>query len=75
MAEGDWDDGLRANPAIRDDADEVLGREGLGDRHKELDVVLFSRKLALEEEEFMVEDLLSITVLKCADSTIIREKV
>ena len=48
VTEADWKDSLRGDPAVRDNPDEVLGRQRLKHRHKELDRVLVLAELLLE---------------------------
>ena len=63
VAERDGQLGLRGQPLVRDDSDEVLGREWLEDRDKETDHVLVLRILGLEEEVLVVEDEFRVNVL------------
>ena len=59
MSEADREDSLAGDPPVGKDADEVLGRERLEHRDKELDGVLVLAELLLQQEELMVEDVLS----------------
>ena len=63
MTEADWKDSLRGDPAVRDNPDEVLGRQRLKHRHKELDRVLVLAELLLEQEELVVEIVVTVHFL------------
>jgi hypothetical protein len=63
VAEGDGQQHLRAEPAVGDDADEVLGRERLVDRDGEVEHVLVLGELVLEHEELVVQHVLRVHVL------------
>ena len=56
VAEGDGQLGLRGQPLVRHDADEVLWRERLEDGDEETDGVLVVRVFGLEEEVLVMED-------------------
>mmetsp|Transcript_117329 Transcript_117329/g.373812 ORF Transcript_117329/g.373812 Transcript_117329/m.373812 type:complete len:986 (+) Transcript_117329:1016-3973(+) len=63
VAERDRQQGLRVDPAIRDDADEVLRRQRLGDGHGEVQGVLLFGASFLQHEHLLVEDLLTVHIL------------
>ena len=63
VAEGDGQLGVGGEPAVADEADEVLGRQRLADGHEELERVLVLGVLLLEQEELVVEDELGVDVL------------
>ena len=63
VAERDGQLGLRGQPLVRHDSDEVLGREWLEDWDKEADHVLVLRILGLEEEVLVMEDEFGVHVL------------
>mmetsp|Transcript_75394 Transcript_75394/g.157135 ORF Transcript_75394/g.157135 Transcript_75394/m.157135 type:complete len:1109 (+) Transcript_75394:119-3445(+) len=63
MSEGDRQQSLRVDPSVGDDADEVLGRQGLGDGHGEVEGVLLFRPTLLEHEHFLVKNLLAVHIL------------
>ena len=63
MTEADREDGLAGDPSVRDDADEILGREGFKHGDKELDGVLVLAELLLQQEELVMEDVLTVHVL------------
>ena len=57
VAEADRQHGLARDPAVRDDADEILRRQRLEHRHEELDGVLVLAELLLQQEELAVNVL------------------
>ena len=65
MAEAYRQHGLARDPAVRDDADEMLRLQRLKLKHpyEELDGVLVLAELLLQQEELVVENILAVHVL------------
>mmetsp|Transcript_63082 Transcript_63082/g.203357 ORF Transcript_63082/g.203357 Transcript_63082/m.203357 type:complete len:299 (-) Transcript_63082:2328-3224(-) len=63
VPEGDGQQCLRVDPAIGDNADEVLRRQRLRDGHREIQRVLLLRAPLLQNKHLLVQDLLSIHIL------------
>ena len=56
-------DNILTYPPVREHPDEVLRGQGFKHRHKELDHMFISSKLALEQEVLVVQDGLTVHVL------------
>ena len=54
---------MTSDPAIGDDADEVLGRKWIEDGHEELDDMLLLAELLLQQEVLVMEDHFAVDVL------------
>mmetsp|Transcript_6109 Transcript_6109/g.13307 ORF Transcript_6109/g.13307 Transcript_6109/m.13307 type:complete len:274 (+) Transcript_6109:2928-3749(+) len=63
LAEGDWERGLGGEPAVGDDADEVLRRQRVEDRDGEGERMVVLGELGLEQEELRVQNVLLVDVL------------
>mmetsp|Transcript_70197 Transcript_70197/g.198108 ORF Transcript_70197/g.198108 Transcript_70197/m.198108 type:complete len:1103 (-) Transcript_70197:287-3595(-) len=63
VPEGHRQQGLRIDPAVGYHPDEVLRRQGLRDRDREVARVLLLRAALLQDEHLLVEDLLPVHVL------------
>lgn len=62
MQEGHRQKSLRAQPAVADGANEVVRRQRLEDRNKELEHVVILAEGSLQEEILVVQDVLAIHV-------------
>ena len=63
MSEGYRELGLRGDPSVGDDSDEVLWGQRLEHGDKQIDGVFILAELLLEEDELVVEDHLAVHVL------------
>jgi hypothetical protein len=66
VAERDREDGLRLQPAVGDDLDEVLGGERLKDGHREADLVLLL-DLGLHRQEAQVNEVSALEASRDVD--------
>ena len=63
VAEGDRKLCVTSDPAVGDDADEVLRRKWIEDGHEELDDMLLLAELLLQQEVLVMEDHFAVDVL------------
>ena len=63
LPEADWKDSFTCNPPVRDNSDEVLRRERFKHWNKELDGVLVLTELLLQQEELVMQDVLTVHIL------------
>ena len=63
VTEGDRKLSVTSDPAVGDDADEVLGRKWIEDGHEELDDMLLLAELLLQQEVLVMEDHFAVDVL------------
>ena len=63
VTEGDRKLSVTSDPAVGDNADEILGRKWIEDGHKELDDVLLLAELLLQQEVLVMKDHFAVDVL------------